>query len=165
VPKAGLHASKWAPKQKVGWRDSRDRFNPAERMPRLLLVDDDDSLRTVWKIALVKMGHEVTEARDGREAMILFEQAPPDIVITDLVMPEKDGLEMIRDLRRLHPDVKIIAISGGGRMSAANYLKIGKAMGADVVLPKPFLNEELRAAIAQLSGAAGAGDALAKKGS
>src|SRR3954466_12047237 len=114
-------------------------------MLRLLLVDDDDPLRALLKITLGKMGYDVVEARDGREAMAVYEKKRPDIVVTDLVMPEKDGLEMIRDLRRKHSGVKIIAISGGGRMNASGYLKMAKAMGADLVLPKPFLAEELRA--------------------
>lgn len=120
-------------------------------MPRILLVDDDDSLRTMLRINLVKMGHHVLEARDGRQALALFEQEPPEVVITDLVMPEKEGLEIIRELRRKHPEVKIIAMSGGGRATATGYLKIAKAMGADLVLAKPFSNDEMRAGIDQLT--------------
>jgi CheY-like chemotaxis protein len=119
-------------------------------MPRLLLVDDDDSFRTMLRITLVKMGHVVHEARNGREAMAAYEREPLDLVITDLVMPEQEGVETIRKLRHKYPEVKIIAMSGGGRSSATAYLKIAKAMGADLVLAKPFSNDEMRAGIEQL---------------
>jgi CheY-like chemotaxis protein len=119
-------------------------------MLRILLVDDDDALRTVLRLLLIKMEYEVVEAKNGREAMALFDKEGPDLVITDLVMPEKDGVEVIRDLRRKRPDLKIIAMSGGGRASAGSYLKIAKAMGASIVLAKPFSHDEMRAAISQL---------------
>lgn len=120
-------------------------------MPRLLLVDDDDSFRTMLRITLVKMGHVVHEARNGREAMVAYEREPLDLVITDLVMPEQEGVETIRKLRHQYPEVKIIAMSGGGRATATGYLKIAKAMGADLVLAKPFSNDEMRAGIDQLT--------------
>lgn len=121
-------------------------------MSRLLLVDDDDSLRTLLRINLVRLGHKVQEARNGREAMALFEQEPPDLVLTDLVMPEQEGVQMIGEIRRKHPGAKIIAMSGGGRANAGGYLRIAKAMGADRVLAKPFSNDELVATLTELLG-------------
>ena len=119
-------------------------------MASILLADDDDSLRTMLRITLTKLGHTVHEARNGREALSLYEQEPADLIITDLVMPDKEGLEIIRELRRKKANVKIIAMSGGGRVSATGYLKIAKAMGADLVLAKPFSGDEIRAGLNQL---------------
>ncbi len=121
-------------------------------MSRILLVDDDDPLRSILRVTLAKMGHDVVEARNGKEALRLCHEERPDIVLTDLVMPEKEGIEMIGALRRFHPDVKIIAMSGGGRGSAWDYLKIAKHMGATITLAKPFSNEAIARAIAQVSG-------------
>lgn len=119
-------------------------------MPRILLVDDDDPFRKMLMLTLTKMGHHVMEARNGKEALKLFAHVAPDLVISDLIMPEKEGLETIGELRRKHPGVKIIAMSGGGRVSATDYLKIARALGADHVLAKPFSNDELKAAVAGL---------------
>lgn len=121
-------------------------------MSHILLVDDDDSLRTMLRITLVRLGHEVREARNGREAMALYAQQPADLVLTDIIMPEQEGVQMIGELRSKHPGAKIVAMSGGGRGSAAGYLKIAKAMGADRVLTKPFSNDEMIAVLAELLG-------------
>ena len=118
----------------------------------ILLVDDDELFRSMLRITLTKMGFTVLEARNGREALELFEQEPPEVVMTDLVMPETEGLEMIRELRRRDPHVKIIAMSGGGRVGATDYLKIAKALGANRVLAKPFSNEEMYFALTELLG-------------
>jgi YesN/AraC family two-component response regulator len=121
-------------------------------MSRILLVDDDDPLRNILRVTLEKMGHHVVEARNGKEAFQLCQAEPPDIVLTDIVMPEKEGIELIGTLRRFHPDVKIIVMSGGGRGSASDYLKIARHMGATVTLSKPFSNEAIAGAIAKVSG-------------
>lgn len=124
-------------------------------MTRILLVDDDELLRRMLRLTLIKMGHVVIEAANGNDALRLCETEPPDIVLTDLIMPEKEGIETIRELRRLHPDVKIIAMSGGGRGSARDYLVIAKRLGAAHTLNKPFTNEELAGAIAAIRGSSG----------
>ncbi|MES2693683.1 MAG: response regulator [Verrucomicrobiota bacterium] len=121
-------------------------------MSRILLVDDDDPLRNILRVTLEKMGHHVVEARNGKEALRLCQAEPPDIVLTDIVMPEAEGIELIGALRRFHSDVKIIAMSGGGRVSAADYLKIARHMGATIALAKPFSQEAIAAAIAKVSG-------------
>ena len=100
-------------------------------MPKILLVDDDDSFRKMLRLTLTKMGYDVVEARDGKEALVLHHQLSPDLVLTDLIMPEKEGLETIEELRRVYPGIKIIAMSGGGRLSATNYLKVAKLMGRE----------------------------------
>jgi CheY-like chemotaxis protein len=121
-------------------------------MPRILLVDDDEQFRKVLRLSLLKLGHEVAEARDGNEALKLVEAGPPDVLVTDLVMPEKEGLETIAEVRRTHPALKIIAMTGGGRVNASDYLKIARAMGADLVLAKPFSIDEISSALTRLSG-------------
>ncbi len=121
-------------------------------MPRILLVDDDDSFRKMLRLSLVRLGHEVVEARDGKEAVRLVREGPPDVMVTDLVMPEKEGLETIDEVRRQYPGLEIIAMSGGGRVNASDYLKIARAMGADQVLAKPFSIDEIAASLSSVLG-------------
>jgi CheY-like chemotaxis protein len=121
-------------------------------MPRILVVDDDDSFRKMLRLALVKMGHEVREARNGMEAVALYDQEPADLVMTDIIMPEQDGLETIRIMRRAHPSLKIIAMSGGGRVNATDYLRIASSMRANRVLAKPFKIEEMAAVLTEVLG-------------
>jgi DNA-binding response OmpR family regulator len=116
-------------------------------MPKILLVDDDVSVRGFVRIALTEMGHQVTEAGNGNEGLRSFERSPTDMVITDLVMPEQEGLETLAIYRKMHPGVKIIAMSGGGRGNASDYLKMAKIMGADLVLAKPFSIDELKTTV------------------
>lgn len=122
-------------------------------MAHILLVDDDDLFRNMLGITLGKLGHTVVPARDGREAMRLFRVMPAvELVLTDLVMPEKEGIETIRELRALKPDVKIVAMTGGNPSDAKDYLKMASLMGAARTLNKPFSQEELVAAIAAVLG-------------
>ncbi|MGA2692059.1 MAG: response regulator [Opitutaceae bacterium] len=116
-------------------------------MKRILLVDDDDLFRRMLALILTKLGYEVREACNGKEAIKLFDDSAPDVVLTDLIMPEKEGLETIAEIRQSHPHVKIIAMSGGGRVSAVDHLRVAKAMGADQILAKPFSNEAVAAAL------------------
>ena len=113
-------------------------------MARILLIDDDDSVRTMLSLTLTHVGHTVIEARNGKEGLALFPHANADLLITDIVMPEKEGLEVLMELRKKHPPVKIIAISGG------DYLHMAKLMGAATVLAKPFSTNLLIAAIDEL---------------
>lgn len=119
-------------------------------MLRILLIDDDHDVRSMLRQTLTHFGHTVIEARNGREGLELFAHANADLVITDIVMPEKEGLEVLMELRSKRPPVKIIAISGGGRVSAADYLHMATQMGAAKVLAKPFSTAALLAAIAEL---------------
>jgi CheY-like chemotaxis protein len=107
-------------------------------MTSILLVDDDDEFRSMLVESIRRAGYEVTEARDGREGIHLYRDHPCDLIITDLIMPEKEGLETIQELRRDHPGVKIIAISGGSRHSSADYLNMATAFGAQQVLANLF---------------------------
>ena len=119
-------------------------------MPRILVVDDNDLFRDALRLTLMDIGYAVTEARNGNEAIRAYEQEPADAVMMDLIMPEKEGLETIQVLRKTHPTVKIIAMSGLG--SAKDTLKIAKAMGADSVLAKPFSTNEMTVTLDHLLG-------------
>ena len=112
-------------------------------MASILLVEDDIQLRSMLKIVLDRAGHEVQEAGNGKEALELYTKSPADLIVTDLVMPDKEGLETIMEFRRSYPDVKIIAMSGGGRTGAQNYLDLAKKFGADYIVTKPFSNKEI----------------------
>ncbi len=116
-------------------------------MAHLLLIDDDELFRPMLRENLEQMGHTVTEARNGKEGLARYASAPADLVFTDLIMPEKEGIETIIELSKKWPEVKIIAMSGGGRVAASNYLATAKKLGAGYVLSKPFSNDELVAAI------------------
>ena len=116
-------------------------------MPSILLVEDDDEVRKFLRLSLLKMGHTVAEARNGKEAIARQLREPAELLLTDVIMPEKEGLETIQEFRLKFPKVRIIAMSGGGRVSAMEYLRIAKAMGAHQVLAKPFSGEELLFAI------------------
>ena len=119
-------------------------------MTRILLVDDDQQFRSMLSESLRRAGYDVTEARDGSEGITLYRDQPSDLIITDLIMPEKEGLETIQEYRRNYPGVKIIAISGGSRNGPVDYLKIAKAFGAQHALAKPFLRQELLDVITQV---------------
>src|SRR5262249_10790088 len=121
-------------------------------MCRIVLIDDDEPFRNMLTKTLVRAGHEVREAKNGRIGLEVCEDSPPDLVITDLVMPEQEGVATIMELRRCHPKVKIIAISGGGRHLPLSYLEIARHLGAEETLAKPFSHEEILEAIDRLSG-------------
>ena len=109
---------------------------PALIMARILLIDDDDSVRTMLRLTLVHFGHTVIEARDGKEGLELFQNTDVDLLITDIVMPEKEGLEVLMELRkRKHPPVKIIAISGGDYLHMAKLMGRGEGARKTVLLP------------------------------
>lgn len=119
-------------------------------MARVLLVDDEPQIRTIVRMLLEHMTHEVKEAANGHEAVQSFRERHFDIVILDIFMPEKDGLECIADLRRLDTKVKILAVSGGGTHGMMDPLRVASQMGADAVLLKPFDLSELRRVVDEL---------------
>ena len=118
-------------------------------MARILLIDDDEQMRRIMARILVREGHDVIEAADGKQGIEFFRRDPRDVVITDLLMPEKDGIETIRKLRAISPQVRIIAMSGAAGTAHDSYLQIAKHLGADTGLCKPFKVEELLAVIAE----------------
>jgi CheY-like chemotaxis protein len=119
-------------------------------MARILLIDDDTEVRTALSLILNRFGHKVIEARDGKEGMELFLGANADVVITDIVMPEKEGLEVLKEMRQMRPLVKVIAISGGGRTNPTDYLRMAKFLGAVKVLAKPISIEVLISALSEI---------------
>jgi CheY-like chemotaxis protein len=119
-------------------------------MARILIVDDDEQIRTMLRATLERAGHEVTEAPDGRQALSLYQQLPADVVLADIIMPEMEGIETILRLRRDHPDVKIIAMSGGGHIGPQSYLASAQHCGARYTFTKPIDREQLLGAIREL---------------
>lgn len=121
-------------------------------MKRVLFIDDNEPFRTSFARILERRGFAVIQAGDGRVGLNKFREEPPDLVICDLIMPEMEGMETIQELRRVKPDVRIVAISGGGRVNPMDYLKIAGMMGAVERLAKPFSSDELIAVIERLIG-------------
>ena len=121
-------------------------------MARILVLDDDPHIRELLETLLELEGYEVITAPDGRLGMELFRSARPDLVITDMIMPDQEGIETIRMIRRLDPDVSILAISGNTARLAAGRttLDAARLLGADRSLAKPFGAGELRRAVADL---------------
>jgi DNA-binding response OmpR family regulator len=95
-------------------------------------------VRGLLRLVLENAGHTVLEAADGKTAMHCLKAEPIDLLVTDIVMPEKDGLEVIMEIRRTLPSLKVLALSGGGRISPFSYLALARKLGADAVLAKPF---------------------------
>jgi two-component system, chemotaxis family, chemotaxis protein CheY len=119
-------------------------------MARILIIDDDRDIRHPLRLALENAGHDVLEAQDGTEGLKFWVDRGADLVITDVHMPEKDGLEVVRELTALYPAVKIIALSGGDSTGNFNSLSDAKLFGALRTLPKPFRHAELLSAINEL---------------
>jgi DNA-binding response OmpR family regulator len=117
---------------------------------RVLVIDDDDQMRTLLRQVMEWAGYEVVEAGDGREGMQKQRKQPADLVITDLIMPEQEGLETITCLKREFPGTRIIAISGGGRIGPEAYLPAAQELGADRVFSKPFDVRELAETVREL---------------
>jgi CheY-like chemotaxis protein len=107
-------------------------------MENILVVDDEDAIRQLVKMALEKAGYMVMEACNGKEASQLLGHLVPDLLITDLFMPEKEGIELIQEVRQRHPKIPIIAISGAHSGQSELYLKMARSLGADYILAKPF---------------------------
>lgn len=116
-------------------------------MADILLIEDDEMALETAAIILESAGHNVVSANDGEQGMRLFEQAHFDVVVTDVVMPNKDGIEVLVALKKDDKEPKIIVISGGGRTSARDYLEMADVIGADATLQKPFTATELIGAV------------------
>jgi YesN/AraC family two-component response regulator len=119
-------------------------------MAKILVIDDETSISLMIKKMLEKENHEVIIASNGNEGLLLFDKMQPDLLITDIVMPEKEGLETIIELKRKKHDLKIVAISGGGRFQFQGYLTSASRLGADRVFQKPFDRKEFIKAISEL---------------
>lgn len=129
-------------------------------MARILIIDDNPVIRSMLRMMLEDGGHEVAEAGNGNAGLAQFRERAAEVVITDLFMPEKQGMETIEELIRIAPEVKVIAISGGsGDLSDPHdYLNLARRMGAHATLRKPFQMDELLALIHRLLDGAGDSD-------
>jgi len=119
-------------------------------MPGVLIVEDEKDLREMIKTSLIRRKYAVLEAVNGKDAIIHFKPTLTDLVVTDLIMPDEDGLKVIIKLKELKPSIKIIAISGGGKVGPGSYLNLAKALGADAIFSKPFSINDLLIKIEEL---------------
>ena len=119
-------------------------------MASILIIEDDQRLRLALKENLMFRGYEVNDASNGLEGINKFRSDKPDLIVMDIIMPEKEGIETIREIKRDFPSVKIIAISGGGTLGPEHYLKVALAIGADKALKKPFRTDLLVGSIEEL---------------
>jgi CheY-like chemotaxis protein len=124
-------------------------------LAEVLVADDDPIMRALLHEILTQAGHEVVEAEDGRAALRLAETRSFDLVVTDMLMPDMDGIELIQALRTSRPSLRILAISGGGRFKAENVLRWGAAVGADAVMTKPIAAKALLEMVERLRSAPG----------
>jgi DNA-binding NtrC family response regulator len=117
-------------------------------MAMILLIDDDERLRRTLGRMLAAAGHQVVEAENGRAALTILPECNPELVITDVFMPEKDGIETTKEIRALAPDIKILAMTGGGR--GERFYALIEAMAATGVLQKPFDQATLLSTVERL---------------
>ena len=121
-------------------------------MARILIIDDDIKFLKMFRQMLERAGHEVLIALNGRIGVELFRKNRTDLIITDIFMPEKEGVEIVRELKKEFPMVKIIVMSGGGKRLEFGYLEAAEMLGADRSFNKPFERQEMLAAIQELVG-------------
>jgi len=120
-------------------------------MSTVLLVDDDDLVQQTYYELLTDAGHKMLSAVNGNEVLGILEASRPDVVICDIMMPEKDGIETITEIQQNYPDTKLIAISGGGRTKNLDYLKVARMLGAHATFQKPVDASTLLNAINDLA--------------
>lgn len=116
-------------------------------MAKILLVEDDELVRDMLAQVLKRASHEVECAANGEEATELLQKIHPDIMVTDIIMPKKSGITLISEVRNKHPNMEIIAISGGGRLDPTGYLDLSESLGASVSFEKPIDKAALLMAI------------------
>lgn len=119
-------------------------------MKTILIIDDEAPIRKMLRQLFEKNGFSVLDAADGNQGIEIYKTDKPDLLITDLIMPGKEGLETIREIKRLNPNVKIIAISGGGISDPGLYLDFATKFGAQLAFAKPIQNDELLKAVDKL---------------
>ena len=119
---------------------------------RILIIDDEEQIREMLTQMLSREGYQVVNAKNGKEGMAACRENPVDLIITDIIMPEKDGIEMILELRHDFPNLKVIAISGGGRLGPNGYLEMAKKLGAHRTFFKPFNRKEIIDGVKELLG-------------
>lgn len=119
-------------------------------MSKILVIDDESHVREILQRILTGAGHDVATANNGTVALEMVEEGGFDVVITDLIMPEKEGIETIRELLALESRPKIIAMSGGGRVGPVDFLQAAESLGADASLAKPFDPERVLGVVDEL---------------
>lgn len=120
-------------------------------MCHILLIDDEPHIRNLWTFILLEEGYGVHTACDGAEGLSYFEEHGADLVITDIVMPEKNGIEALVEIKRSSPDTKVLVVSGGGAERVSEVLLVAENLGADAVLKKPVAIDDLCEMVAQLT--------------
>jgi two-component system response regulator MprA len=122
----------------------------------VLVVDDDASLRDAMSRALRARGYAVNEAVDGKQALRMLQADPPDVIVTDVLMPNRDGIELLTGAKTSHPAVRILVITGRRRIGELDLLELAVGLGADETLAKPFSTDDLIAKVERLAGPAAA---------
>ncbi len=107
-------------------------------MVKILVVDDDDLVRNMICSFLSKSGYTVFEATNGNSGVAMAQEKSPDLVLTDMLMPDKEGIETIMEIKAINPDIKVIAMSGGGKTKNMAFLDMAKQIGAEHIMSKPF---------------------------
>ncbi len=130
-------------------------------MPLILLVDDDPTVRLIAEELLLQKGHVVLHAANGCEALAALESAPVDLMILDMLMPDKDGIETLIEARKGYPGLRVLAVSGGGQIDAFDLLRLARFLGADETMTKPLQRDTFTAAVARLLGQPGGGAPVA----
>lgn len=125
-------------------------------MAHILLVDDDELARFAMREALTRAGHDVTEAANGELGLSAQASTDFDVIITDIIMPEVEGIEFIMKIREKSPNIPMIAVSGGGRISETDYLETARDLGANAILAKPFSEDQLIEKVAECLAASSA---------
>ena len=126
---------------------------PGASWPTVLVIDDEPTIRQSLEVLLETYGFQVALARDGAQGLAAFRRIEPDLVLTDIVMPNQDGIETILTMRRERPEAKIIAMSGRGSVGNTEYIDIAARLGADAAIPKPLEASKLIAAVEALMSA------------
>ncbi len=112
-------------------------------MQKIIIIEDDYAIRESLSEILSMKGYEVLAAESGLDLQNRLQDFKPDLLITDIIMPDKDGIEVIIEMKKTHNDIRLIAISGGGRIDSESYLNTAKYLGADATLKKPFTHDQL----------------------
>lgn len=126
--------------------------NPPLHECKVLVIDDDTIVRRALCAGLAKLGYPTAEAPTAEAGLAEFKKEKPEIVITDVVMPEKNGLQLITEIRALNPKVKIIAMSGGGKANNGEFFDFATELGAAATLAKPFELEDVKAVLEKVRG-------------